>query len=133
MEKAQDIRQRLFDTAARHMLQQGKKARASSGECCYRHQGLMCAVGALINDEHYSYSTLEGHGMGDSHVQWAVERSQGLKPGSLPARMLQELQRVHDNHGVVGWRAELFRVAKKYRLDDTVVRRTRRRRGKACK
>ncbi len=110
-----DHRQELFDKVSKHLLTQGERAvTASSGAglvCCYRTEdGLMCAVGCLIDDKYY-HPEFEGVGLYDDDaltaaegspderpfmVRSALEASLGYIPNAEEIRLLQDLQSIHD-------------------------------------
>ncbi len=115
-------RQEAFDTAAAHLLKQGE--RSSSCEvyptedvqaCLYRGpNGLKCAIGALISDEHYSPS-LEGEGIND-HVCAAIVAS-GYPDDNLSRAIYARLQQVHDACDPDGWPSALRMYADRYKLE----------------
>lgn len=43
--------QDMFDLAVSKTIAQGKRCVNDDGECLYRHEGLACAIGQLINDD----------------------------------------------------------------------------------
>lgn len=111
--------QRAFDKAARHMLTQNKKC-MSVGEtekgvaydaCWYRGQddsaGLMCAVGALIDDDAYCPS-LERTRADSPTVRQAVAKSGYY---GLPPEFLVALQGIHDLFETQLWKPQLRRLA----------------------
>lgn len=123
-------RQEAFDIAAKHLLDQGKKAYRDDGtpfsapSCAYRSPegGLKCAIGALIPDEEYD-PRFEGQNA-------AVLLRQSycpavLKSGDLTKDFLQALQCVHDDaHGdgdVEEFRRGLMEFASRWKLRVDVV------------
>lgn len=86
---------------ANHLLKQGKQA-ASEGKCQYRgDEGCMCAVGVLIDDEHYD-ANFEGVSLSASEVRTAVASSLGIDEsvidyGTPMNKMMRSWQRYHDS------------------------------------
>lgn len=82
-----------------HLLEQNKQSKNTvTGNCRYRSDdGCMCAVGALIKDEHYSIN-LEGDNINSISVRKAVSDSLGVeaKHGSPLYSMLVDWQCYHD-------------------------------------
>jgi len=127
--------QELFDKTALHMLTQGEPA-VENGECRYRYNGLMCAVGCLIKVEHYDTS-LEGDGVTRAHVLQALLDSEvvtredcyntdsDMAEESMPPRirLLNALQRCHDSNTVMAdkWGEKLIEIAKNFNLNSDVV------------
>jgi len=91
LQTAQDI----FDTVATHLLTQGAKALSSDeGRCVYKApDGLQCAVGCLIKDEHYS-EYFEDLGADNFRVLESLELSGVGTLGNLD--LLGSLQNIHD-------------------------------------
>ena len=113
--------QTIFNKVAEHLLAQREQSLNADGRCSYRGQnGRRCAVGCLINDEHY-HSALEGSTLDTCAVQQAVKNSLGLP--HLPSRLvflLEELQVLHDYTPPSTWRKELKELAHKCDLELTV-------------
>ena len=107
-----DEMQRVYNTVRDHMIKQSARSLlpGSDGTCAYRGaDGLMCAVGVLIKDEHYS-PNMEGK---DAYtVAHALELS-GIRASTDMLDMLQSLQYVHDDMDVDTWPNELAYVAEK--------------------
>jgi len=117
--------QQIFDKSASHLLKQGEKSFAEKGEylCAYRGKnGLMCAVGCLIDDAHYDWRT-EGEAVDDSkEVREALEKSGIDFHSNAPVlHLLSKLQCIHDNADVDEWPYHLDKVADMYKLDNTMV------------
>lgn len=107
-------KQQVFDKVAKHLLTQNAKSMAPYDggytDCAYRGRGgLMCAVGCLIADEHYS-SDLEGAIASAGSVRAAVERSGITDHEAL--LMLSGLQRIHDDYDPFEWAGKLRAFAK---------------------
>jgi hypothetical protein len=116
--------QATFDYVSAHLLTQMKQSKDQDGGCVYRGNDpdtgakLMCAVGCLIPDEHYS-TKMEGFGPSmlpnmastTAAVEW-------LRKNITPHEaLLDDLQEVHDMHHPNQWREQLTRVAQKYGLE----------------
>lgn len=88
--------QELFDTAVSGVIAQGRKSSTERGQCKYRHpEGLKCAVGHLIEDEHYR-SYLEGLEAQNPNVARALQRSIGRNLTHAEFEILADLQCAHD-------------------------------------
>jgi hypothetical protein len=101
--------QEIFDRVSRHLLTQKRQAFDDmAGRCSYvTHDGLKCAVGCLIPDEHY-HPALEG-----LTVTARCERMDILLT-SLGVResldLLKMLQDVHDLIEVCDWKVSLQEI-----------------------
>lgn len=88
--------QSIFDHVTKHLFKQGVAAiEPQAGNCAYRtSDGLMCAVGCLLDDETYE-KRFEGYSLGSMFDEY--------EPQTLPVlfrehySMLSALQVVHDN------------------------------------
>lgn len=120
-----NVNQAAFDKAAAHLLRQGSKSLlrpsasgTASERCAYRSpDGKMCAVGALIADEHYR-DDLELRLASSPEVSAALAAS-GLEGVSL--RLLSALQEVHDEVEAGEWRPALRDVAEEFELTPAVL------------
>lgn len=121
--------QGVYNRVASHLLTQMERSMEETVQrgvhCMYRSGALRCAVGCLIDDQHYSPS-LEGQAPQDLEVDEAVQASLGvvfLDPvdhgGFLS--LLRDLQSVHDNHMADVWSIELVKVAAKNQLSAVAV------------
>ena len=113
--------QTIFNKVAAHLLTQREQSLNADGRCSYRGQnGRRCAVGCLINDEHY-HSALGDKTIATYAVRQAVKNSLGL-PRLSPrlAFLLEELQILHDYTPPSAWREGLEELAHKYDLELTV-------------
>ena len=113
--------QTIFDKVAAHLLAQRQQSLNADGRCAYRGEnGLRCAVGCLIDDEHYR-SGLEGGTITAQSVSQAVKDSLGL-PSLSPrlVNLLEELQILHDYTPPSTWRKELKELAHRRDLELTV-------------
>ncbi len=113
----QTLKELIFHKAAEHLLTQGKQSRRTTG-CAYRGDGgTMCAIGALISDEHYD-SVLEGKTASEPCVVQAVEASLGVSIVDTDTlRLMFHLQQVHDATTPDWWAAELQSVAHEYNIE----------------
>ncbi len=112
-------KQFLFDKVASHLLKQMERSASADGTICvYRSSnGLSCAVGCLISDEHYCSETLEGRDAQSPWVYGAVEDSLGIKLTTEEQEFLAELQKIHDNEIPFYWKKELESLALQHCLD----------------
>lgn len=113
-------RQEAFDTVCDHLRTQGCRAVNIAGQCRYRgRNGTKCAIGALIDDEHYT-ADIESFGPSNSGVVRALTRS-GITLQEGDITFLDALQGLHDTlpgeafHDVLEGR--LQRLAASYRLE----------------
>lgn len=128
----QEVRQHLFDVACTHLLKQGKKSMGvvisndwdaeyiddDTPQCVYRSEdGLQCAVGCLISDEHYQ-KTLEGNKAG--YARAAVCKSFNCNEADVPIHFLMSIQEVHDHGEVSEWGARLLELANKLDLSNAI-------------
>ena len=128
-------RQEIFDKVVRHLAEQGKQASVPGHLrrpiCKYRTpEGLSCAVGCMIEDEHY-HAGLETEGVFDHPIIEAVGRSIGRELDCLDCDLLCDLQCIHDDP--LNWKRldsrplpaglaqELRRVARGWGLNANVV------------
>jgi hypothetical protein len=98
--------QEIFDTVVAHLRKQNEVSVDDVGVCKYRSDdGLKCAVGCLIDDDHYEPS-MEG-----KTVEILIEL--GLLPEHLKPHknLLIELQTIHDHDDPGNWESEFERVA----------------------
>jgi len=140
--------QEVFDTAAKHLITQGRPAVPEDGEealrapsrCLYRTAaGLKCAVGCLIPDTHYDpeiegggvLSILEAVRANDLAVLPSNSRALSNVLGELGLMderaldLLYALQRMHDSYaddsGRIDWREGLARVADQFGLGTSAL------------
>lgn len=101
-------KQQVFDTVVNHLRQQGSKAEFYDEEgdrhCCYRKDGLKCAVGCLIPDEFYN-PALEGKTVEHEMVQDV------LKDITNELDLLWSLQSIHDWEAVDTWEEQFAEIA----------------------
>jgi len=106
--------QQIFDKTASHLLKQGIQSVLEDNDtCAYRGQdGLMCAVGCLINEHAYNWS-IEGTAIDDSpNVQRAL-RNSGIEfdADGKVMLLLCKLQLIHDTKKESDWAASLSALA----------------------
>lgn len=110
--------QEVFDKVAGHLLRQRVKSLRPAGHCAYRGaDGLMCAAGCLIKDEHYK-PALEGHTTTREEVAAALVAS-GVPEGEGIfdwGGLLYELQQLHDARKVSYWPKGLALLARRHNL-----------------
>lgn len=105
---------------ATHLLTQNKISMGRSFKgvwrCTYRGEnGLKCAVGCLIADEHYN-ADLEGSCVATGNVIDALEHS-GVPTGPKTVELLTALQTIHDFVAPENWCEYLAKLAKSYNLE----------------
>ena len=106
--------QQIFDKTASHLLKQGIQSTLDDDDtCAYRgHDGSMCAVGCLINNDAYSWN-LEGKSVDDcKRVQTAL-RNSGIEfdADGQVMRLLTMLQTIHDTKEEGDWASSLGELA----------------------
>lgn len=112
MFKLPDTEQEVFDIVSRHLITQNKKS-DGGGFCAYRNpDGLKCAAGALIPDEHYN-SSLEG-------CSWYELVAKNKVPSDHSV-IIDELQMIHDGTEPTEWEQELRTLAETFNLNTTVL------------
>ena len=107
MDKAK--RKEVFKTVKTHMLKQKVKSVLGGIDrgCAYRGEnGLTCAVGCLIKDEHYDH-VLEECNSEHKAVIRAVENSLDVSLRERDILMLSCLQSIHDDEPEGNWHQEL--------------------------
>lgn len=107
--------QQLFDKVAFHLLNQGKKC-AADGNCLYRHEGLCCAAGCLLDDQHYEL-VIEGESMKACSKNSSI--FQGIV-GESNMELLEYLQDIHDERRPSEWREWLGILASQEGLSPLV-------------
>ena len=106
--------QQIFDKTASHLLKQGTQAvLEDSDTCAYRGQdGLMCAVGCLINEDAYNWC-LEGTSIDDSPSVQRALRHSGIEfdTDGQVMLLLTRLQDIHDTKEESDWASSLGELA----------------------
>lgn len=119
--------QQIFDKVREHLLTQNARSNARSIEgvpagitiCMYRGpNGLKCAAGALIADEHY-HPGLEGQQCLAFPVATALRASGTYPEEDWGETMLRDLQRMHDDDElpVDQWPRVMAQIACRYGLE----------------
>ncbi len=122
--------QEIFDKVAKHLLAQNKQSRRDTcyttmtSACLYRTPGgLKCAVGCLIDDEHYdqncegvSVSKLVATGPKVITLRESLERSGVDIHNEDTQELLRQLQILHDQNEPQTWGNGLLAVAAKLGL-----------------
>lgn len=108
--KCKQEMEKVFVQVAKHLLAQDQKSHKYGMGCLYRGPGgTSCAVGCLIDEEHYNH-VMEGCSAKDSEVLDALENS-GIPVFDGMVEMLAELQALHDHEDTQVWRQRLEDVA----------------------
>lgn len=120
----------IFHAVKAHLLKQNMRSFIGC-DCQYRGpDGLKCAVGALIKDEHYD-PEFEGSGVLSLAVLTALQKSGVLEPEydirrelSWPTpekderiALLCDLQDIHDVHEPPRWPGLLEEIANRYAIE----------------
>ena len=110
----------VFDKVSAHLLAQGRRSAArEGGACLYRGpDGLRCAVGCLIDDEHYDPS-LEGQATGATPGCEETTRAlieSGVTCDREMLEMLEVLQDLHDENDPAEWATDLALLKKRWAL-----------------
>ena len=114
--------QDIFDKVATHLLTQNQQSyrMLTPTKRRYSYRGeddRMCAIGCLLNQEHYSS---EFEGMAVTHrgvVYYALCQSIGRELSYPEATMMRDLQRAHDLSPVQYWPMHLKSIAYRFRLN----------------
>lgn len=97
----------VFETVKQHLLEQMAISENIDGSyCAYRSpDGLKCAAGCLIDDEHYSkdFETLLAN---DPEV-WGALVASGVPDTETAKELVRELQLLHDRGCPYNWAGEL--------------------------
>ena len=108
----------VFLAVANHLLAQMRRSIVDNRLCLYRSdEGLKCAVGCLISDEHY-HEDLEKKTVSEELVRDALERSGVRIHDGTMLQFVGELQFVHDYSFAKDWPHRLMGVAREYGLVD---------------
>ncbi|CAB3758464.1 hypothetical protein [Paraburkholderia humisilvae] len=117
-------RQDVFDIVAWNLLRQNARATAFDRvKCLYRApDGKRCAIGWLIPDDVYS-KALEFFGVRDIAAR-LIETDYGAKFARflyIHMPLLRDLQEMHDANLPVEWPVALRTIARRHRLNTTVI------------
>ena len=111
--------QEIFTKVARHLLTQKVKSFGSDAGCLYRGpNGTSCAVGCLIQEEHYD-PELEGNVVNALSVQDSLNAS-GIQVTPETIHLLEELQLLHDESQPETWPTDLAELAQELGLEYTL-------------
>lgn len=103
-------KQDVFDHVVGNLFKQGKKSIIKSTETCrYRHRGLKCAAGWVIEDDEYSYK------MENNDIRYVIEEF-GLDHLKKYEVLLNDLQEIHDDVYEYNWIVEFERIAVHHKL-----------------
>ncbi len=111
-----NVLQEVFSKVEAHLLTQGERSEDNS-MCKYRYNGLMCAVGCLIDDEHYS-TDIEGmcaHSL-PYEIKLSIFKNNDNDAIQTGTEMLGDLQDMHDMLSVDHWRSKLNKIAYQYNV-----------------
>lgn len=117
MTDKQDL-QKTFNKVYRHLLTQKKKAYSKAqGICLYRtpKSGLKCAVGCLIPNRLYQ-PDMEGSSVRNLAIFYQKLAPIVGETGSKKARLVTDLQYVHDTFGPSKWAEQLAKLAEAFDL-----------------
>lgn len=109
-----DRNQWAFDKVASHLIVQNKESKDDiTGEFLYRSRsGLKCAIGALIPDYLYS-SKMER----TNFFEEQFSETRLLVFRGVSARLLHDLQGIHDKNKPEDWLSLLTALANKWQLN----------------
>lgn len=111
-------RQEIFNTVRDHLLKQQARCINEDNNCQYRGpNGMRCAIGCLIPDEHYK-PELEGWGIAPlveprnilpegKLLLEALTATLGGEPDKDTLLLLYKLQLIHDTENLNDWPAAL--------------------------
>ncbi len=97
----------IYQRVRQHLIEQETRSE-NAHECLYRGpNGMKCAVGCLIDDEHYT-ADLEGLSVVRADkVTYAIAQSIGRSLTIEDVTLLNSLQRFHDNAKPETWHDRL--------------------------
>jgi hypothetical protein len=111
--------QEIFDKVAKHLLTQNAKSGDGSNYLYRGPNGMMCAVGCLIDDKAYR-PDFEKHRITSPTVKDALLAS-GIVCQYDNESLLTRLQMIHDYKDVVNWKQQLESCANHFGLKFTPV------------
>ncbi len=111
--------QEIFDKVAKHLLTQNAKSGDGSNYLYRGPNGMMCAVGCLIDDNAYS-PDFEKCRIQSPPVKEALFSS-GVVCQHDNESLLTRLQMIHDYKDVVNWKQQLESCANHFGLKFTPV------------
>lgn len=103
--------QECYDKVKKHLLTQGKQC-MDGIDCCYRHNGLACAIGGIIPDELYNRS-FEGRKVG-----YLLDLFPAIAEffNGVDVSLLRRLQELHDTEMPCFWKGGLEDIARSFDL-----------------
>ena len=105
--------QEVFDQGAKHLMEQGCKARSEEYPCVYRgDKGTKCIVGCFISDEEYNP-------LMENTMFYSLWGNRQDTPGS---DMLGKMQYIHDDHPPEQWKDKLTQFAEDNGLSMEVLK-----------
>lgn len=102
---AQATEQQIFDQVAQHLIKQGRQCSNQAGACLYRHNGMKCAAGALIDDNEYKPE------MDQNGMTWGMLVDAEIAPVQH-RYLVGSLQALHDGRHSFGYVPALRSFAK---------------------
>lgn len=103
MTRPMKTKQEIFNQVVNHLRAQGCAAKSDDGYCKYRtSDGLKCAAGCLIDDEHYDIR-FENKRVTDPAVNKALQNSGINMQDQSIHYLVSELQDIHDGIGSANW------------------------------
>lgn len=120
--------QEIYNKVKAHLLKQGVRSQfvredGTTEACAYRGpNGNMCAVGCLIDDEHfnnlYNRSWVGSDDVGTMLINSGVAPATAWEDDYDPTlALLTDLQRLHDQDPVETWESSLAAVAYRHNLE----------------
>jgi len=113
--------QETFDKVAKHLFKQNERCATtdenSHNACHYEKDGLRCAIGVLIPDNHDGLTFFGDIGsLLEEHPD--LKKPLGIKnyPDDESFQILSDLQEIHDGDEPEHWPKELFSVSRHYEL-----------------
>lgn len=107
-------KQEIFNKVRDHLLSQNARS-AVYGRNLYRGpDGLMCAIGCLVEDSHYT-PEMERYTPDGLHVMDALIKS-GIPEEVIHSGLLYDLQLLHDTLDPEDWSLELRWIARDHGL-----------------
>lgn len=126
-------KQEIFNIVAKHLLTQNEKSvdEHQNGMCMYRSKdGLKCAIGCLIDDNHYN-SYIESVSIMSLTVSESNINANSLKRALVNSNiaindyatlcLMSDLQSIHDRNNIEHWNELLVYTARKFNLNKKVI------------
>ena len=115
--------QELFDTAVRHIIEQGEKSLSALDSCSYKtSSGLKCVIGTFIPENQYN-TRIEGYSI-DELIRKKEIRFDDVK---VKREFLIDMQMAHDmtisdEYFLKSFITDMEKVASKYDLGKDVLK-----------